>query len=273
MRKDNRALMGRGGKEKRGKTVEIYGDIYMLINALCDFPVLFLTACLLRRKVKKRRLFLGALIGGCYALLYLYIAGRFLLSAFLAFLFSMLMVFAVFSFGNFRFFLRALICFFVVSLLMGGAVTALHRFLLKTLPSPLAAQGILLLFLSLSAFGALLGGKILESRCRVRDVELNFTVNAETFQISGLVDSGNLLTDSETGLCVIILSPEIFKKGAPRCERLLPLRTVTSEASFPCFLAEKLCVNGRECKALLAIAPDPHSFGGAQALVPEALLL
>lgn len=254
--------------------MEIYGDIYMLINVLCDFSVLFLTSLLLRRKVKIRRIFLGAFLGGGFSLLYLYIAEKFFLSAFLAILFSLAMVLSTFSFHGFGSFVRALTYFYVISFLMGGIVTALHRFLLKTSPSPLAAQGILLLFLLIAALGALFGSKILDKRRRIRDAELIFTVGKDLHRVSGLIDSGNLLTDRETGLCVIILSPTVFKKDSPpQCDRLLPLRTVSSTASFPCFLPDKLSVNGKECQALLAISANCASFGGAQALIPETLLL
>ena len=255
-----------------GGTLVIYGDIFMLINAACDYTVLFLTAVLLRRRVLKRRLLLGAVIGGLYALLYLYISQKILLSAVLSLLCCLWMVVTVFSFGSIRHFLRAAACFFLTALLMGGTVSAVSRFLAIYLTTPFRNFALLTLTMLPASAAALFGGKLLQKRCAGRIVHIDFILQSQGHSCTVLVDSGNLLTDGETGLPVIILSPEVFGENRPVCQRVLPVQTVSSQTTLPCFLPECLKIEKKERNALLAIAHENMNFGNTQGLLPECLL-
>ena len=249
----------------------IYGDVFMLINAACDYLALFLTALFLRRRVKRRRLFLGAAIGGVYALCYLYLSAFPLLCLLLSLVFSALMTLAAFSFGSLKNYLRALFAFYVVSLLLGGGVNALCAFLPTKNSVPLSLL-LLTLFLFLSALCTLLGGKLLEARAKDRHVEIAFTYRERGYACLALVDSGNLLVDKESLLPVIVLSPALFAETPP-CGRSVHIATVSGQTSLPCFEPEKLTVGKTERKAVLAIAVRAFGDGQIAGLVPETLLL
>ncbi len=244
----------------------------MLLNGLCNYLVLYLTALLLRRKVKKKRLFLGALLGGGYALLHLYISEKFFISALLSLLFSFFMVLTVFSFNSPSMFCRAFFSFYVTSFLTGGAVTACVSLTGAESASPLVSGILLVSLFLLSFFITFFGGKLLEKRCHTRWADVLFTFKEIHYHFPALVDSGNLLTDKETGLPVIVLSAAVFGDNIPECSRFLPVRTVSSSASFPCFLPDSLSVNGTRRQVLLAISPDNGTFGETLGLVPENLL-
>ena len=248
----------------------VYGDLFLLVNALCDFFVLALTAQLLGRRPKPVRLIAGAAAGGVYALLHLYVAQMRALDLLLSALFSTAMVLIVFLPAKPKLLLRAFGAFCAVSALLGGGVTAFHGFLRKK-TAPALSFFLLMLFLSAAGGIAAVGMKMNARRKRKRLMRVLLVKNGERFVFLALEDSGNLYIDCETGLPVALLSSSLFKKRPPPEERTIVLKTVAGQERFPCFLPDELKIGKKSVRALCAVLSDPAGFGGCPALLPAML--
>jgi len=100
----------------------VYLDIVFLINFIMDFFILWAAAKLGRFRTTVKRLFLGAFIGACYALMIFVPNLSFITTFFAKFLCSLLMVLVAYGLTNFRRFLKSAAYFYLVSFIMGGAV-------------------------------------------------------------------------------------------------------------------------------------------------------
>ncbi|MBQ8236114.1 MAG: sigma-E processing peptidase SpoIIGA, partial [Clostridia bacterium] len=95
--------------------MELYADLFVVINMLCDLAVLLLCGRLIGKKIKKRRLFLSCLLGGGYAFLWLLLYPMNLLLFMLSVLCSLFMVLIAFGRQRLTSFLRTLLYFYFVS--------------------------------------------------------------------------------------------------------------------------------------------------------------
>ena len=79
--------------------MEVYADLFVAINCLCDGTIVAITALLLKRRVNKRRILLSSLLGGVYAFLYPLFYPAPVLLAILSIGTSLLMVLFAYLFG------------------------------------------------------------------------------------------------------------------------------------------------------------------------------
>ena len=245
--------------------VEVYGDLYMLLNALCDALALTLTAAVLKIRVRKRRIAAGALFGGGFALLTLYLPRALALG--LSVPAAAFMVLIAFSFGGLRRYLLRLFVFFCGCFLLGGMAQFLGELVGRVLPPPFPSL-FLLLVLFLAVFTAMLFAEILKRKAAICKATLRFTYNAQTYETEGLCDSGNLLRDEE-GRAVILVCRDLLRDY--RTERHICVRTALTSGELPLIEPSELFINGKKADALLAISHQP-GFGGCAALLPAALL-
>ena len=125
--------------------------------------------------------------------------------------------------------LRSLTAFWVISFLLGGAATAVSYFVgrwadrealiggqVEALPGELPYWGILLLALLVGAMVSLL----LRGRKKIPDTaSLSIGEDAaHPISLTGLIDSGNLLTEPLGGRSVIFLAKPLMKKLLPSVE-------------------------------------------------------
>lgn len=247
--------------------MELYADLFLLVNFFCDLLVLWVCARLLYRRVKKRRLFFSAAIGALYALTWMLLYPAPLLLFFLSFLCSLLMVLAAFGFHGWSVFFKALGSFYLTCLLLGGAAGGVHAAIGRVLP-PLYALLTLTLCLGSGTLFCLFFGRLLIKERRKESAMLTFVADGKCYRVKGLVDSGNLLLDPLSLFPAVLLDPSLFDLPPP-CDRTLLIKTAAGEELFPSFLPEKATVDGIERCICIVLCPPPHgSFGGFPALLP-----
>ena len=106
----------------------IYADVLVILNTYVNFALLRLTALIDKSKVRRLRIFLGALLGGFYSLIILCEnIGDFTIFLSKAVV-SVLMVLIAFGFDSLKGFLRSFAVFFGVSFGFAGLMLALWLF-------------------------------------------------------------------------------------------------------------------------------------------------
>lgn len=247
--------------------MELYADLFLLVNFFCDLTVLWLCARLLCRRVKRRRLLLGAGIGALYALLWMLLYPAPLPLFLLSVLFSLLMVLAAFGFHGKKSLLKALCFFYLTCLLQGGVVSAISNAIGRMLP-PLYALLTLTLCLGMGSLFCLTVGRGFEKAGKKKSGELTFVTEGTAYRVKGLVDSGNLLLDPFSLFPVILLDPTLFDRPPP-CDRTIPIKTAAGQRCLDAFLPEEARVDGIPRQVCIALCPPPDgSFGGFPALLP-----
>lgn len=298
-------------------TTDVYGDILFLINAAMDCLCFLLTARLLRRHIHGGRLALASLLGGAYAVAALFVSVDRAIALVLDILTCILLCTLVFlpgkpSAGNRRWLSVFPISgvYLLVSFAMGGVMTGMYNLFNRAgCPEELADTGAdgptAWLFALLALLGGLLslwGGRLFQRTGSQQNALLTVFLNGRSVTLSGLVDSGNLLTDPLDGKPVIpvktdaieaLLSPslvaairsgDISSKQVPETPRLRLIPTVTATdrglilGIRPDRLVIRLPDSGCEREAVALIAPLdlPETRGAdapnAEALIPAVLM-
>ena len=196
---------------------EVYADIFFLVNFSMDFASLLATGAILSRRLSLSRIALAAAMGGVYAVLSLLVPGNALFSLVIDFAMGLLLCFLAFGFRSLRRFLASGTLFFGVSLLTGGAVTALYGFLTAggLLDGTSPGSSVLLPTAFLTACGALLLAKIFRRETSRRFLSLKLSLPGAEGVFEGLVDSGQLAREPLSGLPAVILSGRAMARFLP----------------------------------------------------------
>ena len=285
-------IAGNGGTD-----VDVYVDLYFLINASMDLLCLAMTAAILHRAAKRWRLILSAVVGGAYAVGILLAGIGGVTGVLLDLCMAVLLAAIAFATrgGSAGRLLRSAGAYALLSALLGGLMTVLYRFL-NRLNLPLEAlQGdglsawMFAVLAAVAGFFTLRGGKLFRRSGATRAVGLEIAVEGRIATLQALVDSGNLLTDPLSGRSVIVADPAKLTPQLPpallealahptgaqekyaRRVRLIPARTATGEGMLAAFSPDRLTViDGKErteVNDLVALSPLGDAAKGFDALI------
>lgn len=288
----------------------IYPDVLFLVNFCMDFIALYLSGIFIHARKNKKQIAISAFIGGVFSVLMLLLDTKGLIGILLGVCLPVLLCYVAYGIEivGWRF-CRLIIIFYVVSLLMGGAITAFYNFLYDFFRYDrnqiIYEKNRILIFLILSLlcsaliyfFAHIFNFDASVVKC---DISVYFSGKSKTF--SALVDSGNLLRDPFSNASVIIMNissaenflPEhmyrFFKKWDGE-EEICADQNCVSLRFIPCnsLGGKKLLVGYRPDKveilinkkgkiekncveAIIAFHNDESRFGGMEAIVPSSLI-
>ena len=261
----------------------IYADTLVLWNAAVDYILLLAAGKLCALPLRRRRMALGALCGGAYALLAaVYPAFWSLWTVKLAAGALIVLI----GFGADRRLPRALVAFYAAAACFGGAVRFLSTLrgapqgAAQPVPAPVLALSFALCYAAAALAFRRTGA---EKRAAIHEVKL--TRRGRTVTLQALEDSGNALRDPIRGDAVLVADadalaplfddPALLCLSAPealarldgeqgRGLRLLPCSCVAAErALLLCFRPERITVDGAPRRDLLAaVSPNRLSPEG-----------
>lgn len=257
----------------------VYLDVIWILNLLFDSLLLYLTAIILKRKIRIWRLLAGGFIGSVIVLLSFTPLNLFSSNPLTKLLFSIFMILSVFGYKRWRFFTKALFTLYFSTFLIGGALIGVHYFIqyddsLTTSVALSNAQGFgdpvswLFVFIGfpvawhLSKIG--IQGMEMTKIQFEQIVDVTFVIFNKDFTFKGLIDSGNQLYDPISKMPVMFVSlkdqldqmPEAIQKMTTAQEPLL-----MGEESLPSEWQNRLriipCkVLGKDHQLVVAIKPD-----------------
>ncbi len=272
-----------------------------------DYLALIATGKLLGMQTKNAELLIASSLGGLYGVMQIFLeqhAGSRLLGYTITLAVGLLMCFIVFGGGSARLLFRSYLLFFLLSLLMGGAMTFLYAIPLRRQSETVGEQSWLQEVLPFSAYAAAFGfcaaliylcTRWFSGRRHVAHTGISVRCDGREITLSCLVDSGNLLHEPVSGDPVILVAPEalegllphrmrsFFRRGEagaldtlPPADakrvRLIPIRSVGHTGLLLGYRPEEVIVEGRACHACLAVEPGAHKFDGCQAVLPVSLM-
>jgi len=280
----------------------VYVDLFFLINFSMDFLCIFSVSKFLSKRLSFPRAFLGAMIGGLYSVLLIFLpqAGisTFIMNILCCILICLL-VFAERGDG-----IKALsvncIAYFLSSVLLGGVMTAAFNLLNssgitldktdgKDIPPWLTVS-----VAAASAAASYFGSRFIKRRVSKQTAYITVTLNNKELSLAAMYDSGNLLRDSISGRPVIVAdkkhinhffgSEEILniksldKLDAETSKRvvLIPYSTASGSKTMVALRPQRLIINSGGAKksadALIGFASVKCAVDGCSALIPSELL-
>ncbi len=287
----------------------VYVDILFMINFSMDFLCFFIASKILNTKLSLIRTLLGAVIGGIYANVALFMSAPRMAALLLDIFICVIMcTVAYLKKGRGRTLPLFILVYFAVSMALGGFMTAIFNLLNRAdLPSGEndMSDGISVwLFMLLAAISALItlfGGRFFRKKATQRTAEISVTYDGKCTKLTAMSDSGNLLREPISGRpCIVadtaslkyVLPEHIYaaamekdiaaissirEKDARRI-RIIPIRTASGESALIALRVDTLtvdCGNGaRDVDALVALSNiKKESSDGSCALIPPELMI
>ncbi|MEK6453986.1 sigma-E processing peptidase SpoIIGA [Caldifermentibacillus hisashii] len=199
----------------------LYLDIIWLLNFLFDSMLLSLTGVILKRKIRKRKIFFGGLIGSIIVFAPFITNAALFFSPLFKIAISVLMVWIAFGFKRMRFFFTNLSAFYLLTFAIGGALIGLHYLFsfqynaanalfltnIRGFGDPISWLFVIIGFPILYFFSKDTFDKWETVKIEYENlVDVEISINNQTKQLRGLVDSGNQLYDPLTKKPVLIVS-------------------------------------------------------------------
>ena len=271
----------------------IYADILFVMNLAVNYLVLLGAAKMCACPAKRLRLLLGAALGAAYAVLCVLSGAEFLTHPLVKIAAGALISLA--SFGDEKRLLKLTLAFFAVTLLFGGAVTAVLASGGKTAASVFTPVTLRVLIISFApAYAAVAFISRRNSALRHEIIPLKITYRGQSVSLRALRDSGNELHEPLSGRAVVVCErsallplfseqtrslilqnrdaadslPLLYSQGETDF-RIVPYRTVGESGFLLAFLPESVTAAGEKREDLL-VAVGTEDFGGDYAAVINA---
>ncbi len=285
----------------------IYGDVLFVINFSMDFLSLYLCAKLLHLAPKAWRLACAAAVGAVYGVVSLFLPLPTLLSLAVHIALSALLCMIAFSPKQPLHVIKSMALFYGIGFLLGGSMTAIYHLLnqylyedrifyagnYETVQKNVGAKSVLLLA-AVSAVLVFVFGRIFLKQAKTQTATLSFCLDGRQFDLTAMVDSGNLLADSVTGTPVAFVNYDAVKADLPpawqaffanpttaylarlpyqmakRVRILYAVGVAGEKSTLFCLRPDAVSVNGAGQKLLLAFTPpNAREFGSYTALLPS----
>ncbi|WP_010282637.1 sigma-E processing peptidase SpoIIGA [Bacillus timonensis] len=277
--------------------MSIYLDVIWLLNFFFDAFLLLLTAIILKRRIVRWRILVGAFIGSLVVLLVVSPFAIIGSHPVTKLLFSIVIVGVAFGYKRFRYFLQGLLTFYFATFMIGGGMIGVHYFLefdVQVFDGTLLTQS--------TGYGnpiswgfVLVGFPILWyfSKNRIQDIEtkqvfydqivsVKLEIDDVILHLKGLVDSGNQLFDPITKSPVMILDMSKYEELFPEklIEQSKNIELLTNDSSTESHKWESRVRLipyrgvGQEHQFLLAVKPDQITIyhGNEENIVKKGLV-
>ena len=253
----------------------VYADVLIILNLYINYFLIRSTALLLRRSVSTKRCLLGAALGALGALMILLPELPFIVIALEKIALGALITFAVFGIQKPSDFAVCALFFLVVSFIFGGLVLALWTFAAPF--GMVYANGVFSFNIPIAAIAAFTAAAYFTVRLvrhfsdqkHRRICAVKILTNDSEITLRALCDTGNELRDIFSGKPVIVCQSEKIARIIPRNIldyfdgnisdsgiRLVPCKTVASEALLPIFKAEKILIDGKSADAVIGVTKN-----------------
>ncbi len=243
----------------------VYADELVFINLIVNYFLILASALLSGTDFRRRRVLLGAVVGGLSSLIIFIPSAHIALSVLVKLLLSALIVMCAFENKSLKQFLKRYMTFFLVNFIFAGIMMAVwlsfkpegmvynNGVLYFNINAALLVMMTVVCYVVVTAASRLLRKRAPESHCGRAEI----TVGSGTVRADALLDTGSGLTDAFTGKPVVVahrdavktlLPPELgdfFGGGSlSACEvpdgwsgrlRLIPFNTVGCKGLLPSF--------------------------------------
>ncbi len=272
----------------------VYADLLFLIDFSMDFLTFYIVSRILRQKAKLIRICSASAMGGIYSVLSLGLTEKsaffFILDIFVCFVMCMT-AFLEKSPKRFRRMPLYTAAFFVVSSMLGGAMTAIFSLFNRSIPDVEGGREDLSLWVFgfvaiLSGLATMLGSDIIGKSGRSKFGRLCIRLGNRKMTLEAMSDSGNMLKDPIGGKDVVIIDRSKGRQLVPslasgdflslpenvaRSIRLIPIRTAAGDSMLSAFCPDEVTLEYegdiKQIDVLIALSKDDMKDKRIEAIV------
>lgn len=254
-------------------------DIVLLLNFLFDLILLMSVNYILRRNVKVSRIILSGLFGEA-SLLLLFLDVNNIVFLLIKVIISMLMILICFGYRDSKFFYKNLLYFYLVSMLLGGAIQFLdnqfsysNNGLVFTDNGLGISYGIVLIislflyFKYIKSFKCLSNNYSYYYKCRIYiSEEIYLDVNA-------FLDTGNKLYVPYLGKSIVLVDKKLIKDIKMKGVIYVPYNSLNNRGLLECYKCLKIEIDGKSYdKFLLGISNEKFYMDGIDCIINDSVM-
>jgi len=253
----------------------VYVDLIFFLNFLIDLLLLITISIVLKRRVKIRRLFLGALFGSI-SLIFLFLK----ISSFTLFLFkiiiALLMLIISLGYKNIRYTLTNLLYLYLISIIYGGFVYFLNiEFAYKNNGLIFYNDGLSFNFIIILLISPIIIYIYIKSNRNINNYSNYYNVSIyykdKIIKLMGYLDTGNNLCDPYFKRPIIIINKDIIDFGNDKY-LLVSYNTIESSNLLKCYKPDKVIINKKVFKKILiAISNEKIIIDNIDCLLPNKI--
>lgn len=261
----------------------LYADVLFAINFSMDFLAIFLTSIFMHFKIHKLRIILSSLIGATYGVVQIFFNLNLFFTTVVCVGFAVIMILVAFPEIMPKKAGIAVAMYIFLSTALSGMMSLLYALFNKLLASFIANYSYegaysgarIFIIIGLTAIASIVFGRILTSKKEIKSAELFVEYKHQSFKMTGLCDSGNLLKEPFSGKCVILVGEESqLGKEILAAEELtkkyIPYKDINGEGLLKGIVPGKIKINGNLTDAVIATVKN-KDFNGYDALIPGVL--
>lgn len=210
----------------------VYIDLIFAANLLIDGVLLWLTGWLVKMKVSWWRLILSAVVGALYVVMMFVPELSFLYTFLIKFSLSVIMLWIAFGFRSLQSYLRVLGAFYIINFAAAGGIVGVHYLLQNTgdiwngiLFTSTGGQAyrlkigfwfvLAILPLVLLVFKLTHASRVRREQLETYIGEVSVEISGVTVTCSGLLDTGNRLSDPLTRTPVMVMEASLWEDHLP----------------------------------------------------------
>lgn len=272
----------------------VYADLLFLIDFSMDFLTFYMVSRILRQKVKLIRICSASAMGGIYSVVSLGMGEKGILAFALDIFVCFVMCMTAFLEKNPKRFRRMplyTVTYFVVSSMLGGAMTAIFSLFNRSVPDIEAGREDLSLWVFgfvalLSGLATMVGSDIIGKSGRARFGKLLIRLGNRKMTLEAMSDSGNMLKDPIGGKDVVIIDRKKGSQLVPslasgdfsslpesvaKTLRLIPVRTAAGEGMLAAFCPDEVTLefegDTKQIDVLIALSKEDMKDKRIEAIV------
>lgn len=263
--------------------IKVYTDILFLTNLFMDYILLYISMKIIKKKTHILRMVFAAFIGGLYGVVSFFSLFPYAHSIIAKVFVAALMTFIAFRPNSLKEFLKYGITFAAVSFCAGGiAFSVMYYTSLSSMIGAVFSGGIFYANLPIYKiiFTFILCYAVVTvffhiSKKRRKNSENLYDVSVYTgkkhINFTALSDSGNLLTEPQSGIPVMVVKKEIGKtllKNIHTDFKKIPYKSLSGSGEMYGFIPEKITINKKSLALYIAIS-DINFGDGFDAILPH----
>ncbi len=237
----------------------IYIDEMLLLNFIIDYVILNTLTFLLKKNVKRRRIYLSCLVGEI-SILYLFISFNTLFLLLFKFILGLIMIIILYGYTDIKSFIKEIVYFYILCFFLGGS---LYYFKIENL---IKYQYILLLIpiiMNIYKYFEYNLRSVLATRYKVT-IYLN---NGKILYLNGFLDTGNSLIDPYHGNKIIIINKKVDENYF-----FVPYNTINNTSLLKCFNPKRVYIEGIGQRDDITVGITNKKFKGYNCLLNYKLM-
>lgn len=258
--------------------MKVYIDLVILLNFSTDLILLISVNYILRRNVKLYRLLLGSLLG-TLTLFLLFIKMNNIILFLFKIIVSIIMILVSFGYKDIIYFTKNIIYFYLVSMLIGGAITFLNnQFSYTNKGLVFINNGLSISYALILAVSLFIYIIYIKSFKRLRNNYSNYYngslyINDNKINVNAFLDTGNKLIDPISKRNIILINKELLKDININNILFVPFNSLNNHGLLECIKGGRLVIDNKEYdNFLIGISNNNFFMDGIDCIINENIM-